>query len=117
LAAFFGFVTVSGLAADLALKLACVMVFAATIGTANSLIWSLLPAAAPSQDAAGATAGLVTQGSFVGVLISPPTFFWIRHESPALVAALGLMLAALMMVALYAQTQTARGQVALAGRH
>ncbi len=110
-AALFGFVTVSGLAADLPMKLACVMVFAATIGTANALIWSLLPAAVPTPEAGGATAGLITQGSFVGVLLGPPTFFWIRHESPALIAALALILAVLMLVPLFSHAQAERAKI------
>ena len=102
LAALMGFITVSGLATNLAAELAYVMAFAAAIGAANSLIWSMLAAAAPSPDTAGATAGLVTQGSFAGVVIGPPTFFWIRHESPVLTAVLALLLAILMVVALVA---------------
>jgi hypothetical protein len=107
-AAFFGFVTVSGLAPDLSMALAYVMLFCATIGTANALIWSLLPAAVPSPEAGGATAGLITQGSFLGVLIGPPTYFWIRHESASLVAALSLILAVLMVVPLFVPTRVGR---------
>jgi predicted MFS family arabinose efflux permease len=107
-AAFFGFVTVSGLAPDLSMALAYVMFFCATIGTANALIWSLLPAAVPSPEAGGATAGLITQGSFLGVLIGPPTYFWIRHESASLVAALSLILAVLMVVPLFVPTRVGR---------
>jgi MFS family permease len=99
-AALFGFVAVSGFAANLSMQLAYIVLFCATIGTANALIWSLLPAAVPSPEAGGATAGLITQGSFVGVLIGPPTYFWIRHESASLVAALSLILAVLMLVPL-----------------
>ena len=112
-AAFFGFATVSQLAADLSLVLAYVMVFCATIGTANALIWSLLPAAVPSPEAAGATAGLITQGSFLGVLIGPPTFFWIQHESPVLVAILALVLAVLMLVPLFAHAAAGRSGIAM----
>jgi MFS family permease len=112
-AAFLGFATVSGLAADLPMMLACVMVFCATIGTANALIWSLLPAAVPSPEAAGATAGLITQGSFLGVLLGPPTFFWIRHESPVLLALLALVLAVLMLIPLLAHTAAARAAIGM----
>jgi predicted MFS family arabinose efflux permease len=105
-AAFFGFgaVHLQGPNADLAQALGCVMCFCGTIGTANALIWSLLPAAVPAPEAAGATAGLITQGSFVGALLGPPTYFWIRHASVAPLAALSVALALLMMVALFAHT-------------
>jgi hypothetical protein len=101
-AAFMGFTTVTGAATSLPLTIACVLLFTATIGTANALVWSLLPAAVPSPEAGGATAGLVTQGSFLGVLIGPPTFFAIRHENPLYLAALAAFLAVLMMTALIA---------------
>ncbi|MBN8608601.1 MAG: MFS transporter [Caulobacterales bacterium] len=102
-AAALSFVIVSEVTADLTLALACVMAFTLTIGAANALVWSLIQAAAPSTDAAGATAGLITQGSFLGVLISPPTFFWLEHEgNPALMAALAVVLLVLMCVPLIA---------------
>jgi MFS family permease len=107
-AALFGFLTVSGTATDLSMQLACVLLFCATIGTANALVWSLLPAAVPSAEAAGATAGLITQGSFVGALLGPPTFFWIRHESSLLIGGLSLVLAVLMWVALFAHAHARR---------
>jgi MFS family permease len=108
LAALFAFITVTGMATDLPLKLACVMAFAASVGTANALVWSLLPAAVPSPEAAGATAGLMTQATFLGVLVSPPMWFWIRHESRLLVAALALTLTALMVLALCAHASAGR---------
>jgi fucose permease len=104
----FGAVYLQGPDADLSLVLSCVMLFCAAIGTANALIWSLLPAAVPSPEAAGATAGLITQGSFVGALIGPPTYFWIRHESALSIAELSLVLAVLMLLALYAHTAGGR---------
>jgi fucose permease len=106
-ATFLGFLTISGLA-DVSMNLTFVMLFCASIGIANALIWSLLPAAVPFPDAAGATAGLITQGSFIGVMIGPPTYFWIRHESPVLIAALSIVLIALMLVPLFAQPSTPR---------
>jgi MFS family permease len=107
-AAFFGFLTVSGLATDLSMVLAFVMLFCLTIGTANALVWSLLPAAVPSPEAAGATAGLVTQGSFIGALLGPPTYFWIRHENASLIAVLSLVLALLMLMPLFAHARAER---------
>ena len=109
--AFLGFAFVVGLPGTLPVTLACVMSFAGTIGTANALVWSLLPAAVPSPEAAGATAGLVTQGSFVGVLIGPPTFFAIRQGNPAWLAALAAVLAVLMMLALVAHFSASRAAV------
>jgi MFS family permease len=114
--ALLGFLTVSGLGVDLPMQLAYVFGFAAAIGTANSLVWSLLPAAVPSPEAAGATAGLVTQGSFLGVLFSPPIFFGIRHGNPLFLAALALILAILMSVALFAYAPAGRSGVAKALR-
>lgn len=107
-AAFLGFVIVSGAAPGLTLELLAVMLFCATIGTANSFIWSLLPAAVPSPEAAGATAGLVTQGSYIGVLIGPPTFFLILHRGPWTIAALSAALSLLMMTPLFAHARGAR---------
>jgi hypothetical protein len=107
-AALFAFLTVSGIVVDLPLQLGCVQIFCATIGTANALVWSLLPAAVPSAQAAGATAGLITQGSFIGALLGPPTFFWIRHQSALLIGELSLFLAALMLVALFAHAYVRR---------
>jgi hypothetical protein len=87
------------------------MLFCATIGTANALIWSLLPAAVPSPEAGGATAGMITPGSFIGVLIGPPTYFWIRHENASLVAALSLILAVLMLVPLFVHARAGRSGI------
>lgn len=101
-ATFLGFLTISGLAGDVTMELTFVLLFCATVGTANAVIWSLLPAAVPSPEAGGATAGLITQGSFIGVLIGPPTYFWIRHESALLIAALSVVLIVLMLVPLFA---------------
>ncbi len=103
-AALFGFLTATEWTRDLTIQLACVMAFGASIGTANALIWSLLPAATPSPEAAGATAGLVTQASFLGVLIGPPLLFWLRQESPMLIALLALLQAVLMLMPLIAYT-------------
>lgn len=99
--AVLSYVIVSEVTTDLTLALACVMVFTFMIGAANALVWSLIQVAVPSPDAAGATAGLITQGSFLGVLLSPPAFFWIEHEgSVAYLAGLALLLFVLMIVPL-----------------
>lgn len=106
--ALLGFVIVAGLVKDLPTVLTVVMLFSFGIGLANSLVWSLIPAAVPSPEAAGATAGLITQGSFLGVLFSPPIFFWIRHESPPLIAALAVFMTVLMVIPLYAYVRAER---------
>lgn len=110
-AAFFGFVIVSDAAPRVTLELAAVMLFCATIGTANSFIWSLLPAAVPSPGAAGATAGLVTQGSYIGVFVGPPTFFLILHQGPWPIACLSVALTLLMVVPLFAHAHAARSRL------
>jgi MFS family permease len=111
-ASFFGFVVVSGLATSLAAVLVNVMLFCATVGTANSLVWSLLPAAVPAAEAVGATAGLVTQGSFIGTLLGPPTYFAIRGQSPAVAAELSALITILMVVALFAYSHARRVRLA-----
>ncbi len=107
-AAVLGFVIVTEVAQDLQTAMIFVLAFTASVGAANGLVWSLLPAAVPAPEAAGATAGLITQGSFLGVLVGPPTFFWIRHEDPMYMAALAGALALGMMVALFAHVSAKR---------
>ncbi|RKP57856.1 MFS transporter [Pararobbsia silviterrae] len=105
-AAVFGYNIVTGLTGALPATLACIMIFTATIGAANSLVWSLIPAAVPAPEAAGATAGLVTQCSFIGVLIGPPTFFAIRHENPMLIVLPFALLTILLLVPLIAEARS-----------
>lgn len=112
IAAISGFAIITEMTQTLETTIALILLFTATIGAANSLVWSLIPAAVPSPEAAGATAGLITQGSFLGVLVGPPVFFWIRHESPVLVAGLAAALALLLLVPLIAN---ARARLASAG--
>jgi hypothetical protein len=109
--AFFGFAIVSEPAGGASVALAEIILFGASIGIANALVWSFLPLVAPSHETAGATAGLITQGSFLGVLIGPPTFFWIQHQGPVPVAALTLLLAILMGVSLFAHTPVERARI------
>jgi hypothetical protein len=51
------------------------VVFTGTLGVANALIWALLPSAISNPQVSGAFGGFVTQTTFIGVLIGPPTFF------------------------------------------
>ncbi len=51
------------------------VLFTGTLGVANALIWALLPGAISNPQASGAFGGFVTQTTFIGVLIGPPTFF------------------------------------------
>jgi MFS family permease len=103
LASLFALCVLARAGSDIAGALGFVLLFAAAIGAANSLVWSLIPAAVPFPEASGATAGLITQGSFLGVLVGPPMFFWLVHANPAalylVVAALvGLMIVPLLAV-------------------
>jgi hypothetical protein len=93
-------------------ELVMVLGFSATLGAANSLIWSLLPVAAPRPEAAGATAGLITQGSFIGVLTGPPALFALLDGQPILILAFASLLALLMLVALAATGGVDRPQQA-----
>lgn len=102
LASGLGLAVIAQVAPSLEVALALVVLFAAAIGAANSLVWSLIPSAVPFPEASGATAGLITQGSFLGVLIGPPLFFWMLHESPLVIYAIVVALAAVMLVPLAA---------------
>ncbi|SDV50611.1 MFS transporter [Chitinasiproducens palmae] len=52
-----------------------ICVFSVGIGALNALIWTLVPAAAPSLATLGATNGLVAQATYLGVLLGPPAIF------------------------------------------
>ncbi|WP_166462925.1 CynX/NimT family MFS transporter [Amycolatopsis acidicola] len=52
-----------------------VCVFSLGIGTVNGLIWTFVPGAAPSTETLGATSGLVSQATYLGVLLGPPAIF------------------------------------------
>ncbi|GAA3611875.1 MFS transporter [Nonomuraea rosea] len=54
---------------------AAVCVFSLGIGTLNGLIWTFAPGAAPSAETLGATSGLVSQATYLGVLLGPPAIF------------------------------------------
>ncbi len=49
--------------------------FSVGIGGVNALIWTLIPRVAPSTATLGATGGLVSQASYIGVLLGPPAIF------------------------------------------
>lgn len=52
-----------------------VCVFSLGIGAVNGLIWTFVPLAAPSTETMGATSGLVSQATYLGVLLGPPVIF------------------------------------------
>lgn len=60
---------------DFASAVVAVCVFSVGIGAVNALIWTLVPAAAPSAATLGATNGLVAQATYLGVLLGPPAIF------------------------------------------
>lgn len=69
------------------------------LGGVNALIWGSLPAVTPSQQASGATGGLVTQATYFGVLLGPPIIFGSLHGAPTLLAlVVGPAFAALLIL-------------------
>jgi MFS transporter, DHA1 family, inner membrane transport protein len=46
-------------------------------------LWALLPLVAPSAQTLGATSGLITQITLVGVLFGPPTALWSLSKGPS----------------------------------
>jgi predicted MFS family arabinose efflux permease len=74
-------------------------VFCTAMGAVNALIWGLLPTVTPEPRASGATSGLVTQATYIGVLLGPPVVFAGIHDNPALLSSLvgpGLMVLLLL---------------------
>ncbi|WP_226573822.1 MFS transporter [Mangrovibacter yixingensis] len=57
-------------------------------------MWALAPVVAPSRDSMGATSGLITQLTLIGVFLGPPLFFNALHTSTGH-ALSGLVLAGL----------------------
>ncbi|MBC2665294.1 MFS transporter [Novosphingobium flavum] len=102
LSSLFALAVLARAGADFAQALALVVLFSTAIGAANSLVWSLIPAAVPFPEASGATAGLITQGSFLGVLVGPPLFFWLLHANPSALYLVVAGLVALMILPLVA---------------
>jgi hypothetical protein len=47
-------------------------------------MWALLPAVTPSPATTGATSGLITQITLLGVLFGPPAAFHALHAGPAM---------------------------------
>jgi hypothetical protein len=75
--------------------------FSASMGALNALIWGLLPAVTPSPEASGATSGLVTQATYIGVLLGPPLVFAGVHDHSVLLSLLvGPGFTALLLLAL-----------------
>ncbi|MDR5734020.1 MFS transporter [Caballeronia sp. LZ025] len=57
-----------------------VCAFSLGIGTVNGAIWTLVPGAAPTPATLGATSGLVSQATYLGVLLGPPAIFATFYE-------------------------------------
>jgi nitrate/nitrite transporter NarK len=76
-----------------------VCVFSLGIGLVNGLIWTMVPAAAPSVATMGATSGLVAQATYLGVLLGPPAIFASFHESGWTVRIGFVLLATLLQLA------------------
>jgi hypothetical protein len=75
--------------------------FSASMGALNALIWGLLPAVTPSPEASGATSGLVTQATYIGVLLGPPLVFAGVHDHSVLLSLpVGPGFTALLLLAL-----------------
>ncbi|HEY3684129.1 MAG TPA: MFS transporter [Streptosporangiaceae bacterium] len=49
--------------------------FSLGIGAVNGLIWTFVPVVAPGPETMGATSGLVSQATYLGVLLGPPAIF------------------------------------------
>lgn len=78
---------------------AAVCIFSLGIGLVNGLIWTMVPAAAPSLSTMGATSGLVAQATYLGVLLGPPAIFASFHESGWTVRIGFVLLATLLQLA------------------
>lgn len=59
---------------------ASVCAFSLGIGLVNGLIWTCVPGVAPSPETMGATSGLVSQVTYLGVLLGPPAIFSTLHD-------------------------------------
>ncbi|WP_250518708.1 MFS transporter [Caballeronia sp. ATUFL_M1_KS5A] len=57
-----------------------VCAFSLGIGTVNGTIWTMVPGAAPTPATLGATSGLVSQATYLGVLLGPPAIFATFYE-------------------------------------
>jgi len=57
-----------------------VCAFSLGVGTVNGTIWTMVPAAAPTPATLGATSGLVSQATYLGVLLGPPAIFATFYE-------------------------------------
>jgi predicted MFS family arabinose efflux permease len=86
-------------------------VFSGSMGALNALIWGLLPAVTPSPQASGATSGLVTQATYIGVLLGPPIIFAGIRDNPVLLSLIvGPGLTALLLLALPALRRSPTAQ-------
>lgn len=61
-------------------------------------MWALAPVVAPSRESIGATSGLITQLTLVGVFLGPPLFIAAQHSGS--LQSLGMLVAAGLLVCL-----------------
>ncbi|NKF24155.1 MFS transporter [Solimonas marina] len=92
--------------------------FSIGIGLLNGLIWTFVPAAAPSLATLGVTSGLVSQACYLGVLLGPPAIFSSLHPGGWTTRVGYVLIATLLQLApLPIWTRKARQPVAAQNAH
>ncbi|GAB5101328.1 MFS transporter [Caballeronia sp. HLA56] len=76
-----------------------VCAFSAGVGTVIATIWTLLPSAAPTPATLGATSGLVSQATYLGVLLGPPAIFATFYDGGWSIRVMLVVLATLLQIA------------------
>ncbi|MDR5832279.1 MFS transporter [Caballeronia sp. LP006] len=76
-----------------------VCAFSAGVGTVIGTIWTLLPSAAPTPATLGATSGLVSQATYLGVLLGPPAIFATFYDGGWSIRVMLVVLATLLQIA------------------
>ncbi|WP_084515353.1 MFS transporter [Burkholderia sp. WSM2230] len=76
-----------------------VCAFSIGVGTVIGSIWTLLPSASPTPATLGATSGLVSQATYLGVLLGPPAIFATFYEGGWIVRVTLVVIATLLQIA------------------
>ncbi|WP_027212640.1 MFS transporter [Burkholderia sp. WSM2232] len=76
-----------------------VCAFSIGVGTVIAAIWTRLPSAAPTPATLGATSGLVSQATYLGVLLGPPAIFATFYEGGWIVRVTLVVIATLLQIA------------------
>lgn len=76
-----------------------VCAFSIGVGTVIGSIWTLLPSAAPTPATLGATSGLVSQATYLGVLLGPPAIFATFYDGGWIVRVTLVVIATLLQIA------------------